>query len=53
MTLLHIAQRKHAFMVKTKKVKITKANPQQEKFSGIIASDIKTQVYKVTNGWIH
>ena len=50
-TLLHSAQRKCAFLVKTKEVKIT--NSQKESFSVIIASDIGTQVHKVTIGWKH
>ena len=50
--LLYIAQIKHAFLEeKIRKVKTTSS--QKEKFSGIIASEMGTQVQKCTTSGIH
>ena len=48
-TLICSAQRKHAFLVK---LKYNQKSPKIN-FSGIIASDIRTQFHKVADGWIH
>ena len=49
-TLPHIAQQIHVFLLKTKGKKFTKENYQKESVFGIIASEISTQVHKVTTG---
>ena len=50
----HIAHREtFIFGQNKRKAKITKAKPQDEIFSRIVAPEIRTQVQKITLGWIH